>query len=270
MNDNNNSNPGAIVLKREDAFSRALEPTTWEAAMSVGQAIHKAGIGGVKSPEDAVIRIMAGREIGLGAMASLRLVYSINGKVGYDAALIRARCLAHPECEYFEPDGEITATSATFKAKRRGRPEQKATFTMEDATRAKLASKDVWVQYPRNMLSARATVNLARLVFPEAVAGMHTPDELTSYVVADPANDPTPPAVVDAVIVESQAPALPDFAAEIDAAETTEQLAAIAQAIESAKKAGRVPDADRKALAKRWAEKNKALSKPANGAAATS
>ncbi|HEY6462231.1 MAG TPA: recombinase RecT [Polyangiaceae bacterium] len=261
----------AIVLRREDTFSRALEPTTWDAAMECGRAIHKAGIGGVKSPEDAVIRIMAGREIGLGAMASLRLVYSINGKVGYDAALIRARALQHPDCEYFEPDGEITATAATFKAKRKGRPEQRATFTIEDAARAQLATKDVWKAYPRNMLAARATVNLARLVFPEAVAGMHTVDELVGYTAADPGNDPTPPSIIDAVIedAEPKAPPLPDFEAMLGKAETLEDLFAVAVEVEKEVKSGRIDADRRKAIGKAYKTRETALKTPANGATAS-
>jgi len=267
---NDNSKPNTeITLRRDDSFMRALEPTSWESALQCGAAIHKAGIGGVKSAEDAVIRMMAGREIGLGAMASLRLVYSINGKVGYDAALIRARCLQHPECRYFEPV-EVTTEHAIFRAKRGDRPEHVLKFTLDEAKTAKLADKDVWKAYPKNMLAARATVNLARLLFPEAVAGMHTPDELAGYVATDPAVDPTPPAVIDAVIVESSAPPLPDFAGLIESAGTPEELAAIAKHIEEAKLAGRLPDEVRKPLAKKWAAKNAELTKAtANGAAAS-
>ena len=266
----NDKDTQAIVLKREDAFSRALEPTTWDAAMECGKAIAKVGIGGVKTPEEAVIRIMAGREIGLGAMASLRLVYSIHGKVGYDATLIRARALSHPECEYFEPDGEITATSAKFKAKRRGRPEQTVTFTIEDAKRAELAGKDTYKQWPRNMLAARASVNLARLVFPEAVAGMYTPDELAGGYAGDPATDPTPPNVIDAVIEEASAPPLPDFDTLIEAADSPAALMAIAKQIEEAKKTGKLDAETRKNLANKWAAKNTALTQPANGQATAS
>ena len=236
MTDDNKS----LVLKKDEQFSRALEPTNWESAMECGAMIAKSGIGGVKTPEEAMIRIMAGREIGLGAMASLRLIYSVNGKVGYDAALIRARCLQHPECKYFEPV-EISDTKAIFRAKRGDRPEQTYEFTIEQARAAKLADKDVWKFYPRNLLSARATVNLARLVFPEVAAGMYTADELSGPYVGNAAADPTPPAVIEAVFESTAVTATTnDFEDLINDASSIQELEAVASRINEARKSGKV------------------------------
>ena len=53
------------------------------------------------------------------------------------------------------------------------------TWTMLDAEQAELDGKSTWKQYPRAMLLARATAELARLLFPDVIAGTsYVPDEL--------------------------------------------------------------------------------------------
>jgi hypothetical protein len=42
-------------------------------------------------------------------------------------------------------------------------------WTLEDARRARLAEKESWRMYPAQMLRVRATADLVRLVFPDAV-----------------------------------------------------------------------------------------------------
>lgn len=58
--------------------------------------------------------------------------------------------------------------------------EMTITFTKDMATRAGLAHKRNWQQYPEAMLWARAVSMLARMLFADVFAAMHvyTPDEL--------------------------------------------------------------------------------------------
>jgi hypothetical protein len=69
---------------------------------------------------------------------------------------------------------------ATVYGKRSDTGEElEVSWTMEDAARAKLGGKDVWKQYPRAMLLARATSELARALFADVLGGMrYTPEEL--------------------------------------------------------------------------------------------
>lgn len=245
MNDNNK----ALAVRTDDAFAKALEPTSFESAMKCAEIIHKTGIGGCKSPEEALVKIMAGRSQGMSAIDSLRLVYVVNGKPGFDATFIRAKCLRLPECEYFEPvPGEVTSEKATFRAKRRGREEQRVTFTLEQAKQAKLADKDNYKNWTSDMLVARATTQLARRVFPEATAGMYAPDELDAIETSGEVVEETSPAKYDELtgeVIDSAAhPAAIDHEAiasslrtEIDAVKASgdkEQRRALIERIKSA------------------------------------
>ena len=46
-------------------FKLALEPTSFDGALKVAGMVAKIGMCGVKSPEEALIRIAAGRELGI-------------------------------------------------------------------------------------------------------------------------------------------------------------------------------------------------------------
>lgn len=171
------SNGAAMVVVQDTAFRQALEPGSLESAYKIASMAAKIGIGGVKTPEDALIRIMHGRTLGISAAVALQFVFVINGRAGIDATLMRALCLAHPACEEFACL-ETTDKIATFRAKRKGQPATTLSWTIEQARAAKLDTKDVWRAYTAEMLRARATSSLARLVFPEAIAGLPAVEEL--------------------------------------------------------------------------------------------
>ena len=207
--------PAAMaVVSRDvafDSYKRGLEPTGIDAAMRVATALAKTGYGGTEEPEQVLAKMMFGRELGLTVMNSLRSVYVVNGRPGLDANVMHALCLQSPACEYFDLV-ETTAERATYRAKRRGRPEQILSWTIDQAKAAGLLggrpdprnkgqlteAKDNWRNYPENMLRARCIANLARICFPEAINGMHTPEELETSTV------PTPPPTVSLTPTEAR------------------------------------------------------------------
>ena len=127
---------------------------------------------------DVVVSILAGQELGLAPMAALRGVHVINGKPLIAADTMVGLILSSGLCEYFV-DVERTATSVTCETKRKGSPvAQKCTWTMDDAKRAGLHTKDTWRLYPRAMLAARCRAELARSAYPDVLAGVYDPDEL--------------------------------------------------------------------------------------------
>jgi len=125
---------------------------------------------------DIFVTIMAGQELGLAPMASLRSIHVVQGKPVISADGLVAVALAHPQCEYFH---SVTSsdTEATYETKRKGSPPTRRSFTSEDAKRAGLLGKDTWKKYPAAMLRARCKADLARDVYPDAVSGVYTPDE---------------------------------------------------------------------------------------------
>ena len=160
------------------SFARGLEPNTFEAAYQMAGCIAQTGMCGVKSAEDALVRLMTGRELGLSAMQSLRAVYVVNGRPGLDASVMQALAERHPECEVFTFE-ESTAERATLRVKRKGKPEQRITWTLNDAKAAGLVKAGGnWASYPTQMLRARCKADAARLEFPDALFGISSIEEL--------------------------------------------------------------------------------------------
>lgn len=138
-----------------------------------------------KSASQAIVKVLAGRELGFGAFASMTGVAVIQGKPVVGANLTAAaikqtgkynyRVTKHTdqECEidFFE-NKEKVGTS---------------TFTMKDAAAAGLNNKDNWKKWPRNMLFARAISNGQKWYAPDVYNGVtvYTPDEMGANVDED-------------------------------------------------------------------------------------
>lgn len=127
---------------------------------------------------DVVVQILAGNELGLAPMASIRGIHIVQGKPVLAADTMVALCLGSGNCEYFSCVEETT-TSVTYETKRRGSPHpQRFTWSDEDTKRAGLNTKDNWRLHPRQMRRARCKAVLARDVYPDVLAGCYDPDEL--------------------------------------------------------------------------------------------
>jgi hypothetical protein len=123
--------------------------------------------------------IMAGREMGIGAIASLRGFHFIKGKLCLSSQLMAAQILKSGKAEYWELI-ESSNRTATYATKRvGGRNEQRKTFTVDDAKLAQLVKGDGnWQKYPAAMCEARAASALARVVYPDLLMGVYLPDEM--------------------------------------------------------------------------------------------
>lgn len=139
-----------------------------------------------KDAGQAIVKVLAGREIGLGPIASMTGIYVINGRVAFGANVMAAalkrtgrytyRIVEHSDkvcrIEFREHDGKgwvVVGESA---------------FTIEDAKKAGTKNLD---KFPRNMLFARAMSNGVRWYAPDVFAGapVYTPEELGADVNED-------------------------------------------------------------------------------------
>ena len=120
--------------------------------------------------------ILYGDEVGLGPMQSLAKIAVIDGKPALMAEAQRALILAAGHDLWVE---EATTTKVTVAGRRRDSEQtSRCTWTMDDAKRANLAGKQNWRTYPRAMLLARASAELARAVFADAIGGLAAIEEL--------------------------------------------------------------------------------------------
>lgn len=145
----------------------------------------------------AAVKVMAGAELGLGPVASMRGVDIIKGEVSLGAGLVAAlvRRSADYDYEIRRWDNEGCQIVFTRFGKELHPP---STFTHEDAVRAGLAGGDNYRKYARNMFFARAMTNGARLHCPDLFAGsVYTSEELGAPIdgtVVDAAPEPPPKA----------------------------------------------------------------------------
>jgi hypothetical protein len=83
-----------------------------------------------------------------------------------------------------------TDTECVMKGHRRDEPDRvvEIHFTYEDATRAGLTNPDrngnpsTWMKYPAQLCYARCASRLARILAPDELAGMYTPEELGANI----------------------------------------------------------------------------------------
>lgn len=163
----------ANLVPATDVFTNVSDMERFATA-AVKSGIYK----DIKDVASAMVRIQVGRELGLGAAASLKAIQLIMGtptfSANFVAALIkkarpsynyRIKILTPTECSVdFYEDREVVGNHS---------------FTMEDAKRAGLDKKDIWVKYPKSMLFARCITAGARVYCPDLTAfPFYTTEEL--------------------------------------------------------------------------------------------
>lgn len=156
----------------------------------------------VKSEADAAIIIMHGMSLGLTAMQSLRSIHVVKGKPSLTAEMMVGLVKASPLCRTWHVV-ESTPDKCTVTTTRVGQQPESITWTMADARTAGLGG-DNWRKYPRAMLRARASSELARMVYPDVVGGLYDTDEARTMDAPAPAQ--TTPAVIDATRDDAPAP----------------------------------------------------------------
>lgn len=161
-------------------WERQLDPRSMRDAQRLAVDMHQSRMfSGYGSPQAVLSAVMVGRELGLPAMASLRGIHSIEGKHSLSAGLMVALVLKSGLAEYFEPIS-FSEKEATFETLRKGaRNPVRLTHTIEMAQQAGLVKdKSGWQKNPTDMLCARAQARLARMIYPDLLAGLYTPEEL--------------------------------------------------------------------------------------------
>jgi len=149
-----------------------LQPATLDEVWKLAQSAGESGFLGTKSPDQAFMVMLAGRDLGFSYTQSLRAFHIIKGKPTISADGAVAVCLSRKDlCEYFRCI-QKSPTSATWETKRVGHEPVRETFTIQDAEAAGLLSNEMYRKYPARMLSARCKMFLARDTYPELLMGL--------------------------------------------------------------------------------------------------
>lgn len=143
-----------------------------------------------KSVAQALVKVEAGRALGLPALVAMTEVHVIDGKptlgAGANAALVKAS----PRYDYRVLFLTNEKCGIRFLERRSGEVLGESIFTVDDAAKAGLLNKGPWKQYPRNMLFARAMSNGVAWFCPDVTMGrVYTPEELGADLPPPPLPD---------------------------------------------------------------------------------
>lgn len=139
-------------------------------------------------PEAVLAALLAGRELGVGAMQALQHINVIDGKVNYSAELLVAKIRAAGHSLVIESQSEEAVVVVGTRADTGDT--HTVAWSMQDAAAAGLTGKTNWKKYPRAMMTWRAVTELARFLFADVCSG------LGSYTTEELGGDVGPPPVL--------------------------------------------------------------------------
>lgn len=152
---------------------------------TLGDILAKSGyFQDTRDAAQAIVKVLAGQELGFGPVASMTGVYIVKGKVSLSANLMGAAVKRSGRYNYRVL--ELTDEAAEIEFFEDGKGIGRSRFTLQDAQKAGLNGSDNWRKYPRNMLFARALSNGVKWYCPDVTGGpAYTPDELGAMVDED-------------------------------------------------------------------------------------
>ncbi|WP_051908474.1 hypothetical protein [Candidatus Odyssella acanthamoebae] len=170
----------------------SLVPTTLTEAVQYARLISNSTFVPTQfrgKPEDILVAIQWGAELGLPPLQSLQNIAVINGRptLWGDAAL--AVVQQHHDYEwikeFIEEDDKGNVTAVCL-IKRANHEPHRSEFSVDMAKKAGLLGRQgPWSQYPKRMLQMRARGFGLRDVFADALRGLITREEAMDYKIVD-------------------------------------------------------------------------------------
>lgn len=166
-----------VLSRMSDSMRVSIADDTYLARVFMESGLARSA----KSVPQAIVFIMAGREMALGPWESMNAFDIIEGRVAARANtrasmvkrsgrynyVVKESTPKRCEIEWFERVGESQVSRGT------------SSFTIEEAQAAGLLGKDNWKKYPTDMLFARALSRGQRQYAPDVMGGTtyYDPDE---------------------------------------------------------------------------------------------
>lgn len=170
------------------AGESAMEKWAREARVisQVAESISKTSFAGALrgKPDEVTAVILAGNELGLKPMASLKAVDIIQGTPALRAHAMRGLVQAHGhEIELVES----TSEHCVMRGRRKGSEAwQEVRWDLDRAAQLGLTDKSEWKKQRQTMLVARATGELCRLIASDVLHGMpYVAEELSGVAHAE-------------------------------------------------------------------------------------
>lgn len=181
-------------IEKRPSWALQLEPSDSDKAIKLAKILFDSRLYTKFANAQSILAVMLrGRALGMDATTALDGFHVIEGKPALSAPLMIGLVLRSPVCDYFKCI-DTTDEQATFITHRSNDPEStpsKYTFTIKMADRMGLLKPSrsgkptQWEKFPNTMLRWRCATELARMVYPDIVAGLYTPDEITDGQIID-------------------------------------------------------------------------------------
>lgn len=151
--------------------------------MELGSVLAKSGyFTDARDASQAIVKVLAGREMGFGPIASMTGIYIVKGKPSMGANLIAAAIKRSGRYDYRVKELTDDVCRIEFFENVNGKRESigVSEFTKAQAQKAGTQNMD---KFPRNMLFARTMSNGAKWFCADVFGGpVYTPDELGAVV----------------------------------------------------------------------------------------
>lgn len=142
----------------------------------------------IKTPEQAVVIALKGKELNLQPMASFEMIDVIMGKPALKPKGMASLCfkggVRTKTIKDFEPikndEGKTVDMETVIRFYRDG-IEEDVKYTFKDAQNLGLTGKDNWKKQPGIMMYWRCFSKGANRVCPDLIGGLYTTEELASF-----------------------------------------------------------------------------------------
>jgi hypothetical protein len=132
----------------------------------------------IKSEAQAIVKMIAGKEIGLSPIHSMNSVYIVRNKVGYEVKIFLSKLKKSKMYDYatdFKENekGEIESVTVSFFRVNDKEKELlgKSAFSLKDAARTGLINKQAYKDYPKLMMFYRAASDGMKIYTPDILDG---------------------------------------------------------------------------------------------------
>jgi len=191
------------ALTRSTGSGFALQPANITEAMQMAEMLARSQMvpkGYQGKPQDTLVAMMMGAELGLNPIQSLQNIAVVNGRPSIYGDALLALVQNHPKFGGQEESFDEATMTATCTVWRKGDEKRHTvTFSKLDAEKAGLWGKQgPWQQYPKRMLMWRARGYALRDKFADALGGLITVEEAQDMPTE---RDITPPRQADSTPV---------------------------------------------------------------------
>lgn len=185
--------PAAVaqIIRAPKSDPWTLQPSGMNSLFTLAKAFYEARcFPNVGNPEQVMVVAVMAQNLGIPMGIAMNHAYFVRGRLSWSAAFIIALVRRSSECEKFFV-AESADRVATVIYKRKGEPEGRYTYKWEQAERMGLTNPtrngepSMWGKQPHVMCRWAALRECARMVWPDIVAGVYMPDEITNGEVPD-------------------------------------------------------------------------------------